>query len=296
MTENQHLESLHIPVLTDEVLEGLQLKSGDTVIDGTLGGGGHTRAIAKLIGGNGLVISLDRDSHAIERAETLLKGLPVVLAHSNFTDAPEVMEQIGISKANGIILDLGLSSDQLGDHERGFSFMSDGPLDLRFDKQNGEPAYRLVQRLKQDHLANLIYEYGEERLSRRIARKLISMRNKRKVFSAKQIADAVYGCYPNPRKQKIHPATRTFQALRIAVNDELKSLEIALKRLPEFLVPNGRLAIISFHSLEDRRVKNAFSRDIRLEPINRKPIVASDVELDDNPRSRSAKLRIARRI
>ena len=197
---------------------------------------------------------------------------------------------------DAILLDLGLSSDQLEDRERGFSFNSDGPLDLRFDKHSGEPAYRLVQRLKQEHLANLIYEFGEERLSRKIARRLIAMRNRTKLVSAKDIAGVIYGCYPNPRKQKSHPATRTFQALRIAVNQELKSLEIALRRLPESLRVGGIFSIISFHSLEDRRVKQAFRDDTRLEVLTKKPLTASDAELHRNPRSRSAKLRVARRL
>ena len=228
-------ETVHISVLPDETIESLAIKAGSTILDGTLGGGGHTSLAAKLVGSDGLVIGLDRDADAITRCESSLKGLPVVLAQSNFADAPEILQQLNITEVDAILLDLGLSSDQLEDRERGFSFNSDGPLDLRFDKHSGEPAYRLVQRLKQEHLANLIYEFGEERLSRKIARRLIAMRNRTKLVSAKDIAGVIYGCYPNPRKQKIHPATRTFQALRIAVNQELKSLEIALRRLPESL-------------------------------------------------------------
>lgn len=296
MNRNAPKPTVHLSVLPQEVIESLNLSSGSRVIDGTLGGGGHTRMIAEIVGEQGLVIGLDRDPLAIERCETSLQGLPVVLAHCNFSDAPEILEQLQIDKVDGILLDLGLSSDQLEDRERGFSFHSDGPLDLRFDKHSGEPAYRLIQRMKQDHLADLIYQYGEERLSRRIARKLVRLRDQAELRSAKQIADAIYGCYPNPRQQKIHPATRTFQALRIAVNDELKSLEIALRRLPDLLRPGGRFSIISFHSLEDRRVKHAFLEDDRLQVITRKPIVASEQELHANPRSRSAKLRVAERI
>lgn len=289
-------ETVHISVMPDETIESLAIKAGSTILDGTLGGGGHTSLAAKLVGSDGLVIGLDRDADAITRCETSLKGLPVVLAQSNFADAPEILQQLNITKVDGILLDLGLSSDQLEDRERGFSFNSDGPLDLRFDKHSGEPAYRLVQRLKQEHLANLIFEFGEERLSRKIARRLIAMRNRTKLVSAKDIASVIYGCYPNPRKQKIHPATRTFQALRIAVNQELKSLEIALRRLPESLRVGGIFSIISFHSLEDRRVKQAFRDDTRLEVLTKKPLTASDAELHRNPRSRSAKLRVARRL
>ena len=289
-------ETVHISVMPDETIESLAIKAGSTILDGTLGGGGHTSLAAKLVGSDGLVIGLDRDADAITRCESSLKGLPVVLAQSNFADAPEILQQLNITEVDAILLDLGLSSDQLEDRERGFSFNSDGPLDLRFDKHSGEPAYRLVQRLKQEHLANLIYEFGEERLSRKIARRLIAMRNRTKLVSAKDIAGVVYGCYPNPRKQKIHPATRTFQALRIAVNQELKSLEIALRRLPESLRVGGIFSIISFHSLEDRRVKQAFRDDTRLEVLTKKPLTASDAELNRNPRSRSAKLRVARRL
>ena len=289
-------ETVHISVMPDETIESLAIKAGSTILDGTLGGGGHTSLAAKLVGSDGLVIGLDRDADAITRCESSLKGLPVVLAQSNFADAPEILQQLNITEVDAILLDLGLSSDQLEDRERGFSFNSDGPLDLRFDKHSGEPAYRLVQRLKQEHLANLIYEFGEERLSRKIARRLIAMRNRTKLVSAKDIAGVIYGCYPNPRKQKIHPATRTFQALRIAVNQELKSLEIALRRLPESLRVGGIFSIISFHSLEDRRVKQAFRDDIRLEVLTKKPLTASDAELNRNPRSRSAKLRVARRL
>ena len=289
-------ETVHISVMPDETIESLAIKAGSTILDGTLGGGGHTSLAAKLVGSDGLVIGLDRDADAITRCESSLKGLPVVLAQSNFADAPEILQQLNITEVDAILLDLGLSSDQLEDRERGFSFNSDGPLDLRFDKHSGEPAYRLVQRLKQEHLANLIYEFGEERLSRKIARRLIAMRKRTKLVSAKDIAGVVYGCYPNPRKQKIHPATRTFQALRIAVNQELKSLEIALRRLPESLRVGGIFSIISFHSLEDRRVKQAFRDDTRLEVLTKKPVTASDAELNRNPRSRSAKLRVARRL
>ncbi len=289
-------ETVHISVMPDETIESLAIKAGSTILDGTLGGGGHTSLAAKLVGSDGLVIGLDRDADAITRCESSLKGLPVVLAQSNFADAPEILQQLNITEVDAILLDLGLSSDQLEDRERGFSFNSDGPLDLRFDKHSGEPAYRLVQRLKQEHLANLIYEFGEERLSRKIARRLIAMRNRTKLVSAKDIAGVIYGCYPNPRKQKIHPATRTFQALRIAVNQELKSLEIALRRLPESLRVGGIFSIISFHSLEDRRVKQAFRDDTRLEVLTKKPLTASDAELHRNPRSRSAKLRVARRL
>ena len=295
MSEQAINETVHTAVLPREAIESLALKPGGVVIDGTLGGGGHTRMIADAVGDEGLVIGLDRDPQAIARCERTLAGQPVVLCQSNFAESAEVLEELQIDKVDGILLDLGLSSDQLEDDTRGFSFHSDGPLDLRFDKHAGEPAYRLINRMRQEHLANLIFEYGEERLSRRIARKLVALRDRQELRSAKQIADVIYNCYPKAGQQKIHPATRTFQALRIAVNDELRSLEIALNRLPDLIKTGGRLAIISFHSLEDRRVKRAFREDSRLEVLTRKPITAGDDEIHKNPRSRSAKLRVALR-
>ena len=295
MTKKIVIQTIHTAVLPREAIDSLCLEPSGIIIDGTLGGGGHTRMIAEAVGKEGLVIGLDRDPLAIARCERSLAGQPVVLCQSNFSESTEVLEELQIDKVDGILLDLGLSSDQLEDDTRGFSFHSEGPLDLRFDTHVGEPAYRLINRMRQEHLANLIFEYGEERLSRRIARKLVELRDRQELRSAKQIADVIYGCYPKAAQQRIHPATRTFQALRIAVNDELRSLEIALKRLPNLIKPGGRLAIISFHSLEDRRVKRAFREDERLEVVTRKPITAEDDEIHANPRSRSAKLRVAQR-
>ena len=288
--------SIHIPVLATEILDWLNPQPGATFVDGTLGGGGHTRLLAERVGASGRVIALDRDSAALARAELELAGLPVMIAHSNFCDLPEVLAEIGIEHVDGILLDIGLSSDQLADRERGFSFESDGPLDLRFDTEQGDPASRLLARLQEKSLADLIYQLGEERFSRRIAREIVARRETNPIRTAAELADLVRRCVPRtPDSDRIHPATRTFQALRIAVNDELKSLDTALRRLPDCLRPGGRLAIISFHSLEDRRVKEAFRDDLRLSVLTRKPITASEAELAANPRSRSAKLRVAER-
>jgi 16S rRNA (cytosine1402-N4)-methyltransferase len=195
------------------------------------------------------------------------------------------------------LLDIGLSSDQLADESRGFSFISDGLLDLRFDPTEGIPAWRLLERLSAEHLADLIYEFGEERFSRRIARAIIERRRDNPVRTSRDLAEVVARCVPRSRDtERIHPATRTFQALRIAVNEELKSLEIALRRIPDCLKIGGRLAIISFHSLEDRRVKEAFQSDVRLKALAKRPIRADEAETARNPRSRSAKLRIAERV
>lgn len=265
--------------------------------DGTLGGRGHARLLAAAVGNEGRVVAVDRDPEAIARAEITLAGLPVSVANCSYADIPEVLEEIGIRHVNGVLLDLGLSSDQLEDRERGFSFKTDGPLDLRFDPTEGKTAAQLFERISQESLADIIYRYGEERFSRRIARAICDRQRERPILTASDLADIVRRAIPMPaRKQKIDPATRTFQALRIAVNEELSTLELALRRLPDCLLPNGRIAIISFHSLEDRIVKNAFRDDPRLETLTRKPITASEAEVTANARSRSAKLRIARRI
>jgi len=286
--------SIHTPVLAAEVMAHLDIRPGMRVVDGTLGGGGHTRLFAEAVGSEGLVIGIDRDPIAIDRAARELAGLPVRFAQANFRDVPEVLDALGIDRVDRVLLDVGLSSDQLADHDRGFSFDSDGPLDLRFDPTEGEPAWRLVNRMRPETLADIIHEFGEERFSRRIARRIATAREKEPIRSAREFARIVMSAiprqYPPPR---IHPATRTFQALRIAVNEELKSLRIALERIPSRLAAGGRLAVISFHSLEDRLVKEAFRNRQVWEPLTRGPVGASDDEIARNPRSRSAKLRAA---
>ena len=290
--------TIHVSVMLPEVLQYLDPQPGQILVDGTLGGAGHTKELVKRVGEKGLVIGLDRDSIPLQRAEETLKGAPVMLAQSNFCDLPEVLDSIeGIDKVDGILLDLGLSSDQLADRDRGFSFNSDGPLDLRFDTDHGEPAWKLINRLSDETLANIIYEFGEERYSRRIARKIHERRKENPIRTSIQLAELVRQCVPPERNRKnsIDPATRTFQALRIAVNEELKSLDIALRRFVDVLKPGGKLAIISFHSLEDRRVKEAFRDNPAWEVLTTKAVTASEEELAVNPRSRSAKLRVAQR-
>lgn len=288
------MPTIHIPVMPREVMQLLAPQPGETFVDGTLGGGGHTRLLANAVGENGQILSFDRDGAAIDAAEQTLRGLPIKLVHSNYCELRAVLKQLHIPAVDGVLLDLGLSSDQLADRERGFSFESEGPLDLRFDTTEGESAADLVNRLREEPLANLIYEYGEERLSRRIARKIVETRRDKPITTAHAFAELVRKCVPRSPKDKIDPATRTFQALRIAVNDELGSLERVLRDLPECLKPGGRVAIISFHSLEDRRVKEAFRADPRWEILTKKPLMAADDEVAENPRSRSAKLRGAR--
>jgi 16S rRNA (cytosine1402-N4)-methyltransferase len=291
--------SQHQPVLLEEVIHWLAPQPGQTFVDGTLGGGGHTRALVERVGGTGLVIALDRDPEAIDRAARDLAGLPIKLAQSNFCELPEVLQEIELTGVDGIILDLGLSSDQLADRERGFSFNADGPLDLRFDPSDGEPASRLVNRLSAERLAEIIFHFGEERFSRRIAQAIVERRRDQPISTSGELADLIRRVVPSaPRgqRERIDPATRTFQALRIAVNEELKSLEIALQRMPDCLKPGGRLVIISFHSLEDRRVKAAFRDDPRYRVLTRKPVRPTEAEMARNPRSRSAKLRAAEKV
>jgi 16S rRNA (cytosine1402-N4)-methyltransferase len=286
--------SIHTSVLPAEVMSFLAVAPGMTVVDGTLGGGGHTRLLADAVGPTGRVIALDRDPAAIERGARELAGRPVRFAQANFCDLPEVLDVLGIDRVDRVLLDVGLSSDQLADSDRGFSFDSDGPLDLRFDPTEGEPAWRLVNRMRAETLADIIHEFGEERFSRRIARRIAASREREPIRSsrdfARLVASAIPRQHPPPR---IHPATRTFQALRIAVNQELKSLRIALERIPARLAPGGRLAVISFHSLEDRLVKEAFRNRQVWEALTRSPVEASAEEVARNPRSRSAKLRAA---
>ncbi len=288
-------ESVHLSVLPQQVVEYLALQPGQTVIDGTLGGGGHTRLLAEQVRPDGLVLALDRDAIAVERAERQLKELSVRARHANFCDAPEVLKALDLPKADGLLLDLGISSDQLSDAQRGFSFHSDGPFDLRFDPSRGEPAWRLLQRLSEKHLADLIYAFGEERQSRRVARALVAARQQKELRTASEIANVIRKAVRGPR-ERIDRATRTFQAFRIAVNEELKSLEIILRRAPECLHAGARIAIISFHSLEDRRVKDAFRENPYFETITGKPVRPTEDEIARNPRSRSARLRVARII
>jgi 16S rRNA (cytosine1402-N4)-methyltransferase len=282
-------------VLLDETLESLSISEGSIVVDGTLGGGGHTLAIAERVGKTGLVISLDRDVTAIDRFEEHRADLPIRLAHANFSHIPEVLDQLDIDHVDAVLLDLGLSSDQLADDERGFSFHSPGPLDLRFDTSEGEPAWRLLERLSKDHIADLLFTFGEERLSRRIAARIVQHRGEQPLQRAVDLAALVSDVYPSFRREKIHPATRSFQALRIAVNEELRSLETALRRIPDRICIGGRFCIISFHSLEDRRAKHAFRDDPRLILPPGKSIIAGEEEVNRNPRSRSARLRTAER-
>ncbi len=297
MCENHRVPhpTCHIPVMLDEVMEWLAPAAGKVLVDGTFGGGGHTAALAQQVQPNGRILAMDLDAEAIDRSQAVVESLPVDLAIGSYAKIPEMLRSFDVDRVDGILLDIGLSSDQLADEERGFSFQSTGTLDLRFDRSRGEAAWQLIERLDERSLADIIYKFGEERLSRRIARRIVTQRRDHPIRTADQLADVVRSCVPRSKGHTIDPATRTFQALRIAVNHELATLEQALRRLPDCLKAGGRMAIISFHSLEDRLVKHAFREDERLEVLTRRPVRPGDDEVVRNPRSRSAKLRVAER-
>jgi len=290
-------EPRHVSVLPEETLRWLDPQPGETWIDATLGGGGHARLIAaKLIPG-GRLLGLDQDPAMLERAAPGLKGLPIERVHAVFDQLDAVLEARGIEAIDGLFADLGFSSDQLEDPTRGLSFRDDGPLDMRLNPATGMTAARYVNELSEAALADVIWEYGEERFSRRIAKRIVERRREKPFATTADLAEIVRQSVPRtPDTRRIHPATRTFQALRIAVNDEMGSLERLLALLPRFVKPGGRVGIISFHSLEDRRVKQAFRDHPAWEPLTKKPVEPGDDEARRNPRARSAKLRVARRV
>jgi 16S rRNA (cytosine1402-N4)-methyltransferase len=287
----------HIAVMPGEVLEFLASAPGQTVVDATVGGGGHSKLILEKIAPGGKLIGLDRDPTMLELAAPRLqkKETTVVLVNENFDQIGEVLKGQSIQSVDGMLADLGISSDQLDRPERGFSFQEEGPLDMRMDPRSGEPASRLVQRLSERDLADLFWRYGEERYSRRIARRIVETRKKSPIETTTQLKDLVRRSVPKQRggRERIDPATRVFQALRIAVNDELGALGRFLEGAGNWLKPGGRLVVISFHSLEDRLVKQAFREAGRWEVLTRKPVRASEDEVRTNPRARSAKLRAA---
>ena len=286
-------EVRHRPVMPGEVLRLLDPKPGETWVDCTVGGGGHALLIARRIGPNGRLIGLDQDPSMLERGRARLADLPVTLVHANFDQLPEVLANLGSESVDGVLADLGFASDQLEDPARGLSFRAQGPLDMRLDPTAGTPARELVNTMSEAGLADLFFEYGEERQSRRVARKIVERRKTRLFETTGDLADVVRSCVR--KSGSIDPATRVFQALRIAVNDELGALDRLLAALPRVVKPGGRAGIISFHSLEDRRVKHAFRDHDVWEPVTKKPVEAGDEETARNPRARSAKLRVARR-
>jgi 16S rRNA (cytosine1402-N4)-methyltransferase len=303
----------HTPVLLNEVVAALQPRLGGIYADGTLGGGGHAAALLKQSQPGGQLFGIDADPTALQVTQARLAAVAppecFVLVHGKFGGFGELAREQGFTAFDGIVFDLGVSSHQLDTPERGFSFAHDGPLDMRLDPTQGPSAADLLATLPEQELADLIYRYGEERASRQIARRIVARRSQQPLQTTGELASLVAQAVRRPgRRERIHPATRTFQALRIAVNHELNQLEAALPQAVELLRPGGRLAVISFHSLEDRIVKLFFraesgyggseapERPVRLRIITKKPIEPGDEELLANPRSRSAKLRVAERI
>jgi 16S rRNA (cytosine1402-N4)-methyltransferase len=287
---------MHVSVLPAEVLELLAPEPGQTVVDATVGAGGHSRMIGERLGPTGRLIAFDRDAGMLDIARQRLEGVacPVTFVHAGFDALREVLDDEEISSADAVLADLGICSDQLDQPQRGFSFQQSGPLDMRMDTSAGEPASALLRRLGERELADVIFRYGEERCSRRIARRIVEARKRTPLETTEELAELVRRCVPRPRgRHTIDPATRTFQALRIAVNDELGTLERLLAMLPGCVKIGGRAALISFHSLEDRLVKRTFRDREAWHMLTRKPVQAGDDEVRDNPRARSAKLRAA---
>ena len=293
----------HVPVLLQQAIRYLNVRRGGVYVDATLGLAGHSSAIARELGPQGKLIAFDRDPEAMALAKTKLDGLreelgaemPEVVFHDvEFSQAAEVLQPASI---DGLLADFGVSSLQFDEAHRGFSFQADGPLEMRMNPREGVSAEQVVNQMDEKELANLIYEFGEERRSRRIARAIVRARP---ITRTAELARIVAAAAPamKSEKMRIHPATRTFQALRIYVNDELGEIEALLKAAPGLLKPGGRLVVISFHSLEDRRAKDALREGAQqgiYEVLTRKPVTAEAEETDRNPRARSAKLRAAER-
>jgi len=296
----------HLPVMPLETMSALSVEEGGQYIDGTIGGGGHARLILERIGPKGRLLGLDRDPDAISYLEEVLKPAAsnLTLYHGNFSRLDMIQTKLGWGAVDGIILDLGVSSYQLEEANRGFSFLRDEKLDMRMDPTSGEPASVLVNRLSEKALADLIFRYGEERNSRRIARNIVRAREKRPLITSFRLAEEVRKSFARPGgRTRIHPATRTFLALRLAVNNELEHLEKFLALAPQLIKAGGRLVVISFHSLEDRLVKRALVQPKRaregeayLTRLYKKPIRPTPEEIARNPRARSAKLRAGERV
>ena len=306
----------HISVLLQECIDNLAIRPDGVYIDGTLGGAGHSSQIVKRLT-TGKLIGIDRDPIALQAAGERLKPYEnnVTLVHSNFCEMAQVVKDLGLPGVDGILLDLGVSSPQLDDAERGFSYMADAPLDMRMNNEDALTAFEVVNTWPQDELKRILYDYGEERYAPRIAAAICRRREEKNIETTLELVDVIRSAMPpQALREKQHPAKRSFQAIRIAVNDELGSVEKAMKDAIPLLNPGGRLAVITFHSLEDRIVKNAMAEAAKgctcppsfpvcvcgnkpkVKLISRKPIVATEEELEVNPRSRSAKLRVCEKL
>ena len=309
-------EFYHVSVLLDECIDGLNIKPDGVYVDGTLGGAGHSFQIAARLS-TGRLIGIDRDPVALAAAAKRLEPYKdrVTLVHSNFCEIASVLEDLGIGGVDGILLDLGVSSPQLDDGARGFSYMADAPLDMRMNNEDPLTAADIVNTWSYEELKRILYDYGEERYAPKIAAAICSRREQRPIRTTLELVEIIRGAMPaSALREKQHPAKRSFQAIRIAVNDELGSVERVMRDAPECLNPGGRLAIITFHSLEDRIVKNGMADAARgctcppnfpvcvcgkkpkVKLISRKPIVSGEEELERNPRARSAKLRVCEKV
>ncbi len=297
---------MHLPVLVKEVVEFLNCRPGRIYVDGTVGSGGHARAILERSSPTGRLIGLDWDGQALQRARQTLApfGSRVELREENFKNLRLVLDSLSVPAVDGIVLDLGLSTDHLEDRERGFSFQLDAPLDMRMSQKTEVTARELLERLSADEIAGIFREFGEERWAARIARGIARLREVRPIRSTRDLIEVIERAVPGGRRGRIHPATRVFQALRIAVNDELNNLQSFLAEAEDLLNPEARLCVISFHSLEDRRVKQYFRQRGREEGgripafriLTPKPVIPSMEEVSSNPRARSAKMRVAERL
>ena len=307
------MDALHVSVLLHECIENLNIRPDGIYVDGTLGMGGHSEQIAARLT-TGKLIGIDRDETAIERAGARLApfGDRVQLVHGNFRDAAAILDRLGIDAVDGMLFDLGVSSPQLDESERGFSYMHDAPLDMRMDATEGLSAWNVVNEWPEGELKRILYEYGEERYASAIAKKICAYRTEKPIETTLELADLIRSAMPAAAlREKQHPAKRSFQAIRIAVNDELGELPPMLRAAEKNLKPGGRLAVITFHSLEDRIVKRELQalatgctcppefpvcvcgKKPKMKLITRKPIVSGEEELNENPRARSAKLRVA---
>lgn len=309
-------EPRHISVLLDECIENLNIKSDGIYLDGTLGLGGHSYQIASRLDA-GRLICIDRDETAIERSSRRLAPFAdrITYVHGNFSDAAEILDRLGIDSVDGMLFDLGVSSPQLDEIKRGFSYMGDAPLDMRMDGSAGLTAYEVVNTWPEERLNRILWDYGEERYARRITAAILAHRAEKPITTTLELVDIIKGAMPAAAlREKQHPAKRTFQAIRIAVNDELGAISAMMETAPDKLKKGGRLCVISFHSLEDRIVKSGINARENgctcpreapictcgfvqtLKSVTRKPILPSEEEIEKNPRSRSAKLRVAERV
>ena len=309
-------EFYHVSVLLEECIQGLAIKPDGIYVDGTLGGAGHSSRIAAKLT-TGRLIGIDRDNVALEAAAERLRPFEdrVTLVHANFCDMDQALQELGIDKVDGILLDLGVSSPQLDDGQRGFSYMTDAPLDMRMNGEDIRDARQIVNTWSYEELKRILYDYGEERFAPRIAAAICRRREQAPIETTLELLDVIKSAMPaSALREKQHPAKRSFQAIRIAVNDELGAVETVMKKAVPLLNPGGRLAVITFHSLEDRIVKNAMAEAAKgctcppsfpvcvcgkkpqVRIVTRKPIVSGEEELERNPRARSAKLRICEKL